>query len=66
MNDLIITAYSNAVARIHAGRTAAQRSERGSMSLEQVIIAVGLALFAAVVIGGIKIAIDRKMLGLGG
>ncbi|MBT0773239.1 hypothetical protein KIH74_30120 [Kineosporia sp. J2-2] len=48
------------VARLVAA-TEPRRDERGSVTLEQVVIALGLFLLAVAVIAGIKAAVDNRI-----
>lgn len=61
MTDLIVASYTKLVARAVHARHAVKHDERGSVTLEQAIIAAGLAVLGLGVVAGIGVAVAKYM-----
>ncbi|MFD7161196.1 hypothetical protein ACFV9C_41890 [Kribbella sp. NPDC059898] len=61
MTDLIVARYTKLVARAVHARHNLEHNERGSVTLEQAIIAAGLAALGLIVVGGIGVAVAKYM-----
>jgi hypothetical protein len=59
MSDLIVARYTKLVARVVHARQTIKRDERGSLSLEQALVAAGLAALGLAVVAAIGVAVAR-------
>jgi hypothetical protein len=61
MTDLIVARYTKLHARVIHARHTLERNQRGSVTLEQAIIAAGLAALGLIVVAGIGVAVAKYM-----